>query len=78
MTFFNFIPGSEDQGDKLEISNKFWIYWAVTAPITIILLVAWLLWQLAASRKAKQPRLEAGLGMRHATTQSSQFPYAKL
>ncbi|KAF4626992.1 hypothetical protein G7Y89_g11165 [Cudoniella acicularis] len=39
MTFFNF------QGDgSPSVSKQFWIYWAVTIPITTIIVIGWWLW----------------------------------
>ena len=60
MTFFNYTPPSETQPGQREVSGKFWIYWAVTAPITVAVLIAWSLWQLSASRKARQNGLRIG------------------
>jgi hypothetical protein len=28
------------------ISKKFWVFWAFTIPITIVLLVMWYLWEI--------------------------------
>ena len=54
MTFFNFSPKTGGQGETPQVADNFWIYWAVTAPITIVVVIAWLLWQVAVSRKARQ------------------------
>jgi hypothetical protein len=32
-------------GSNLEISPQFWIFWAVTAPVTILILVGWNVWK---------------------------------
>ena len=31
-------------GDSKVVSNRFWIYWAVTVPLTFLTLLFWLLW----------------------------------
>lgn len=41
MSFFNFSP---DTG-KWTRSNRFWVYWVVTIPITVLVGFLWLLWQ---------------------------------
>lgn len=39
MTFFNF------QNDGPEVSSRFWIYWAVTVPVTIVIVGIWYVWE---------------------------------
>ena len=36
--------------DRL-VSRRFWIYWAVTVPLTAAVLVIWLAWTLFSERK---------------------------
>ena len=31
-------------GLRIEVSSDFWIYWAVVAPLTVLLVVAWIVW----------------------------------
>ena len=31
-------------GDNKVVSNRFWIYWAVTVPLTFLTLLFWVLW----------------------------------
>lgn len=40
-TFFNFQAGDGED----EISGRFWIYWAVTVPITVIIVGIWWVWE---------------------------------
>lgn len=40
MNMFNW----EDQGSDRTVSSKFWIYWAVAAPLTVMTLGGWGLW----------------------------------
>jgi hypothetical protein len=39
MTFFNFQNGDSS------VSNHFWIYWAVTIPVTVIIVAIWYIWE---------------------------------
>ncbi|OJJ50609.1 hypothetical protein ASPZODRAFT_126502 [Penicilliopsis zonata CBS 506.65] len=39
-SFFNFDAGSGDWG----MSDKFWMFWAVSIPITLVTVAMWLLW----------------------------------
>lgn len=34
----------EDQGSDRTVSSRFWIYWAVAAPLTVVTLGGWGLW----------------------------------
>lgn len=35
---------SETVDSSLVVSSHFWIYWAVTVPLTIIVVLIWLVW----------------------------------
>jgi hypothetical protein len=37
--FFNYSPGSN--GPDWNMSSKFWVYWAVTIPLTILTFLSW-------------------------------------
>jgi hypothetical protein len=37
--FFNYSPGRD--GPDWNMSSKFWIYWAVTIPLTILTFLSW-------------------------------------
>ena len=39
MTFFNF------QNPGPSVSDQFWIYWAVTIPVTILIVAIWYVWE---------------------------------
>lgn len=42
---FNWIPTTDDDGNRVNVVNdKFWIYWAISVPLTIITLIGWGLW----------------------------------
>jgi hypothetical protein len=45
MSFFNFSPGDEVQPQKWTVSDEIWIYWAVTIPLTVVMVISWLMWQ---------------------------------
>jgi len=38
--FFDYSPGSD--GPDWNMSTKFWVYWAVTIPLTILTFLGWL------------------------------------
>jgi hypothetical protein len=44
MTFFNFSPGSHSGAQGFNVSRWFWLYVAITVPLTSIVFVAWKLW----------------------------------
>lgn len=41
-------------GEGMVVSNRFWIYWAVTVPLTFLTLAVWVLWT---RRQAKVHRV---------------------
>jgi hypothetical protein len=42
---FNWEPGTTSSGEKEDVVNKrFWIYWAITAPLTFVTIVGWAIW----------------------------------
>ena len=45
MTFFNFSPGDEAHSQTWIVSERFWIYWAVSIPLTVVVITSWLMWQ---------------------------------
>jgi len=53
MPFFSVLTDSETGAERWSVSNKFWIYWAITAPITIITVSSWLVWQFWESKFMK-------------------------
>ena len=55
-----FTLASDD--NKLIVSNQFWIYWAVTIPITAGILVGWSLWKWLARRYRWYDRAVASFG----------------
>jgi hypothetical protein len=48
-------PGSTADGDSNTegsvVSSRFWIYWAVSAPLTLLTLLGWALWWSFESRR---------------------------
>jgi Mg2+ and Co2+ transporter CorA len=42
MNFFQFCGGS-DNDDAWKVSEKFWLYWAVTIPLTLATVLVWTL-----------------------------------
>jgi len=45
MTFFNF----QNQGSS--VSDQFWIYWAVTIPVTVVIVAIWYVWEKRREKK---------------------------
>ena len=45
MTFFSFSPGGPGERQSWVVSDKIWIYWLFTVPLTIVALLTWLWWQ---------------------------------
>ncbi|ERF75849.1 hypothetical protein EPUS_01215 [Endocarpon pusillum Z07020] len=43
--FFNFTPESPSGQDSWVVSSHFWIYWAFSAPLTVVTIMLWLVWQ---------------------------------
>ena len=50
MEFFNFELG-EDNSEEFVISKHFWIYWAITVPLSLFTLGLWFVWDRRASAK---------------------------
>ncbi|KAF2264434.1 hypothetical protein CC78DRAFT_544193 [Lojkania enalia] len=66
MSMFQWLPDNEDSsssndakqsGDDFKIlSDWFWLYWAVTVPLTLIILVVWYIWYKWSNNKYKEKR----------------------
>ena len=54
MSFFNF-----QDNDQPEISTRFWIYWVVTIPLTVVIVGIWWVWERR--REAKYDKEDADL-----------------
>ncbi|ETS86348.1 hypothetical protein PFICI_00176 [Pestalotiopsis fici W106-1] len=46
MSMFNWQPGTESDSAASYISDKFWIYWAFSLPLTILVMGGWYWWSL--------------------------------
>jgi O-antigen/teichoic acid export membrane protein len=46
-------------GSETVLSHRFWIYWAITIPLTAITVAAWLLWTQREERLHKEQELKA-------------------
>jgi len=42
--------GSNDKEEEGLVSNKFWLYWAVTIPLTLLVIIVWRVWWLYQER----------------------------
>lgn len=45
MTFFNFSPGNGVHPEAWVVSEKIWIYWVISLPLTIVTILSWFTWQ---------------------------------
>jgi hypothetical protein len=50
MTFFNFSPGNEAHPEAWVVSEKIWIYWVISLPLTIVTILSWFTWQRKSRR----------------------------
>lgn len=41
MTFFNYQPANNSNSADWVMSDKFWIYWVITIPVTIFTVLIW-------------------------------------
>lgn len=55
MNFFDFNAGSS-QFNKMAVSSDFWIFWAISVPITILTVLTWYVWQKQQSEKGAQQK----------------------
>lgn len=44
MPLLNWQAGMGQEVDDYVISPRFWIYWVITLPLTILVLVSWGIW----------------------------------
>jgi len=44
MSIFDWQASTDDSKGHVLVSNHFWIYWAIAAPLTIGILVGWRYW----------------------------------
>ena len=44
-SFFDYQPGHDDSKEEFTMSSKFWLYWVLAAPLSIVMVLAWLLWE---------------------------------
>jgi hypothetical protein len=51
-TFFNFTPGSDTSPQQWVMSDKFWVYFAVAVPITLITIACWFWWTNVSAKRA--------------------------
>jgi hypothetical protein len=54
MTFFNFSPSSHSSAQGYSVSRWFWLYVAITIPLTSIVFLAWRLWLRHGQKTSKE------------------------
>lgn len=50
MSFFSFEPSSDADASSFVVSRDYWIFWALSVPLTIATLALWLLWSRGRAR----------------------------
>jgi hypothetical protein len=63
MSMFSWSQASSDTSASSIVSSRFWIYWVVTIPLTIFVIVCWRvwwLWQESAYQKAVDAAVQEG------------------
>ena len=45
MSFFHFTPSADGGSEQWTVSPKFWMYWAVTIPVTALTVGIWFVFQ---------------------------------
>ena len=58
MSMFSWSESSSQSGPSV-VSNRFWIYWAVTIPLTILVIIIWRVWWLWQERSYQEEVKEA-------------------
>jgi hypothetical protein len=58
---FSWSQSSSESDNTTVVSNRFWIYWAVTIPLTLLTIVIWRLWWLWQER-SYQKEVEQAVG----------------
>ena len=53
MSMFDWSPSGKPGSDRI-VSSKFWLFWAITVPLTLATLAGWLLWFKHANKKFDQ------------------------
>jgi hypothetical protein len=46
MSMFSWSQSLSNSDTSSVVSNKFWIYWVVTIPLTLLVIVLWRVWWL--------------------------------
>ncbi len=62
MSMFDWMPNSSSNNNGRIVSTRFWIYWVVTVPLTLGVMVGWYIWYKtadAAWRKVAKVEMEA-------------------
>lgn len=44
MNFFSFNPNGEGGPSSFIVSRHFWVYWALSVPMTVVTLAVWFWW----------------------------------
>lgn len=53
MSFFHFEPAQGDIKESYVLSDKFWMYWALAAPLSIATLSIWAFWDISLGKRWK-------------------------
>ncbi|KIW69467.1 hypothetical protein PV04_05343 [Phialophora macrospora] len=50
MSMFDWLPSEDDGGETPRVSTKFYAYWCITVPLTVLVMAGWLMWYKRADR----------------------------
>lgn len=59
MSMFSWSQSSSQSDPSSVVSHRFWIYWAVTIPLTVLVIIIWRLWWLWQERSYQEDVKEA-------------------
>ena len=59
MSMFSWSQSASESDTSSFVSNKFWIYWAVTIPLTMLVIILWRVWWLWQERSYQREVKEA-------------------
>jgi hypothetical protein len=57
MSFFDFATEGDGGSDRWALSRKFWLYWVVALPLTVVTLALWYIWQRGHARREERTQV---------------------
>lgn len=59
MSFFNTSTNTATQQSHLTVTADFWLFWAVSVPVTIVTVALWFLWHDAYDKRVMGPSMQS-------------------